>query len=191
MNWLNRIFGIRQKQPSQPRLYLTLRKQFYPLSELLHMSTPIKPGESIVLKIETDDANGNPLTDTSGNPLALDGIVKWDFPSSLGTLVVSDDTLSATFTAGAEIGVGVATITATADADLSPAVNTLTAVYALQVIGSEAAAIKINAGAPFDALANTTGTDTANTGTTTDPATGAVTGATTDPATGTATGAAA
>lgn len=129
------------------------------------MPNVLKPGQSITLRIETLDDKGNQLTDVAGNPLALDGNVNWDWPSSAGTLAIAPDTLSATFTAGATTESAIVTISAAADADLTENVKLVTAAFVLNIVDHETAAIKIVVDAPASSTA--TAADTASvTGTT-------------------------
>ncbi len=84
----------------------------------------------------------------SGKPAKLDGKPAWSVVDGSGTLVVSDDGLSADLVSGDEPGV--TNFLVEADADLGEGVETISSAIVLTVVGEKASSLGITLGQPED-----------------------------------------
>ncbi len=89
------------------------------------------------------------IQDKAGNPAKVDGAPVWSLTDpSLGTLVASDDGMSAELTPTGPLGSAV--IQVNADADLGEGVKTILGELPVTFVGGEAISISISAGSPVD-----------------------------------------
>lgn len=88
------------------------------------------------------------IVDSKGNPARVDGAPQWaSSDPNVASVEPSADGLSADIVAGQT---GTAQITVTADADLGTGVRNITAFGDIEVVGGEAAALRVTFGTPSE-----------------------------------------
>lgn len=99
----------------------------------------LKDNETVALKTR--------VLDIKRKPARLDGPPQWQSSDpKIASVIASDDGLSCVIKAEDELGT--VRITATADADTGPGVKTLTGIFDVEVVASEAVIMEIEAGTP-------------------------------------------
>lgn len=89
------------------------------------------------------------ITDKFGNPAQVDGAPSWSLTDpSKGSLVASDDGMSAVFTPAGPLGDVMVQVSA--DADLGEGVKSILGELPVSILAGEAVSVSISAGPPSD-----------------------------------------